>query len=82
MSKEIEIPKTRTLVSMGGIPNQTHLLVFNWSPEPTRTLFAQGWPDSPEQNLTNLATAGLEVDRGVTVCRNCGGMRLDTCWYG
>jgi hypothetical protein len=73
MSQEIEIPQTRTLVGMSGIPNQKHLLVFNWSPDPTRPLFADGWPESPEQNLENLATAGLEVDSGITVCRNCGG---------
>jgi hypothetical protein len=59
---------------MAGIVDQKHLLVFNWSPDPTRPLFAEGWPESPEQNLENLATAGLELDSGVTICRNCGGM--------
>jgi hypothetical protein len=59
---------------MGGIPDQKHLLIFNWSKDPTRPLFAEGWPESEEQNLENLATAGLEVDRGITICRNCGGM--------
>jgi hypothetical protein len=70
----IEVPPNRTLVNMAGIVDQKHLLVFNWSPDPTRPLFAEGWPESPEQNLENLATAGLEVDSGVTICRNCGGM--------
>jgi hypothetical protein len=74
IAKEQEIAQNMTIVDLIGNPDRKFVLSIQLSPKPRRAKMAQGWPESPEQNLERLATAGFVQDCGVPLCGNCGNL--------
>lgn len=72
IAKKQDIAANMTIVDMIGNPGREYVLTIQLSAKPRRAKMAQGWPESPEQNLERLATAGFVHDVGVPMCGNCG----------
>jgi hypothetical protein len=71
IAKEQEVSDTHTIVNFQGQPGQKYVLSFQFSPRPRRVKFAEGWPETPEDNIERLAEAGVVMDGFVQKCRNC-----------
>lgn len=74
MQQEREIPDTMTIIGLNGSIDQKYVLTFQLSDKPARKKFAEGWPDSNEENLERLKNCGFPMDRLVPKCGNCGQM--------
>jgi hypothetical protein len=72
IAKQQEVATNMTIVDLVGNPVREFVLSVQLSPKPRRTKMAQGWPESPEQNMERLASAGFVQDIGVPLCNNCG----------
>lgn len=73
IAKKQDIAKTHTIVNLQGQIDQTYALSIQLAAKPRRAKFAEGWPESPEENMTRLTEAGFIMDRMIEVCNNCGG---------
>jgi len=73
IAKKQEISDTHTIVNLQGAIDQTYAVSIQFGAKPRRVKFAEGWPDSPEENMERLAEAGFIMDRMVQKCGNCGG---------
>ena len=73
IAKEQEVSDTHTIVNLQGKIDQKYVVSVQFSAKPRRANFAQGWPQSPEENIARLGDAGLPMDRMVPKCSNCGG---------
>jgi hypothetical protein len=71
IAKQQEIAPQMVIVDLIGNPEREYVLSVQLSAKPRRAKMAQGWPESPEQNLTRLASCGFVHDRGVPLCSNC-----------
>ena len=73
IAKQQEVSDTHTIVNLQGKIDQKYVVSFQFSAKPRRAKFAEGWPATPEENMTRLAEAGLPLDRMVPKCSNCNG---------
>lgn len=71
IAKQQGISITHTIVDLQGKIDQKFVIAIQFSSKPRRAKFAEGWPESPEANFTQLATAGWPIDRMVPKCSNC-----------
>ena len=71
IAKAQEVADTHTIVNLQGKIDQEYVVSIQFSPEPRRLKFREGWPETPEENLTRLATSGFVMDRMVPKCGNC-----------
>jgi len=71
IAKQQEVSDTHTIVNLQGQQDQEYVVSIQFSAKPRRAKFAEGWPESPEDNTTRLAKAGLPMDRLVPKCSNC-----------
>ena len=76
IAKEQAISVTHTIVNLGGKPGQKFVVSIQWTDKPRRAKFAEGWPDSKEENVARLVEAGFILDGFVTKCDNCN----EVCW--
>lgn len=74
VAKKQEVSDTHTIVNLQGQIDQQYAVSIQFSPKPRRAKFAEGWPESPEDNFTRLAEAGFIMDRMVPKCSNCSQM--------
>ena len=74
IAKQQEIAKNMTIVDLIGNPDQMFVLTIQLSEKPRRARMAQGWPETPDENLRRLTKAGFIQDKGVPLCSNCGGV--------
>jgi hypothetical protein len=72
IAKQQDIAPNMTIVDLVGNAKRHFVLSVQLSPKPRRAKLAQGWPESPEQNLERLSSAGFVQDCGVPMCGNCG----------
>lgn len=72
IAKQQEVAINFTIVDLVGNPDRQYILTFQLSPKPRRAKLAQGWPESPEQNMERLASCGFPQDCGRPLCGNCG----------
>ncbi|KAF1836529.1 hypothetical protein BDW02DRAFT_225408 [Decorospora gaudefroyi] len=72
IAMEQETAPNMTIIDLIGYPHRKHVLSVQLSAKPRRAKMAQGWPESPEQNIERLASAGYVKDCGVPLCGNCG----------
>lgn len=73
IAKQQTVPETHIIVSLDGKPGQEYVVSFQFSPNPRRKAFKEGWPSSVEENLDRLSKAGFIMDSMIPKCRNCGG---------
>lgn len=80
IAKKQEVSDTHTIVNLQGNIDQTYALSIQFSAKPRRKKFAEdgGWPETPEENMTRLAEAGIVMDRMVEKCGNCDRMSHPT----
>ena len=76
IAKQQEVSDTHVIINLQGQeqpgPDEGGFVVsFQFSAKPRRAKFATGWPESPEDNITRLATAGLIMDGAKSKCTNC-----------
>ncbi|KAK5120696.1 hypothetical protein LTR85_006054 [Meristemomyces frigidus] len=71
IAKQQEVSDTHTIINLQGKIDQEYVVSIQFSAKPRRAKFAEGWPESPEENLTRLGKAGLPMDRMVPKCSNC-----------
>ncbi|KAK0933638.1 hypothetical protein LTR29_014810 [Friedmanniomyces endolithicus] len=71
IAKLQEVADTHTIVNIQGQIDQEFVVSIQFSAEPRRKAFAEGWPETPEINMERLAKAGITMDRMVQKCRNC-----------
>ncbi|KAK3707830.1 hypothetical protein LTR37_011832 [Vermiconidia calcicola] len=72
IAKEQQVSDTHTIVNLQGKADQKYVVSIQFGAKPRRAKFAEGWPSSPEENLTRLVEAGWPMDRMVPKCDNCG----------
>jgi hypothetical protein len=72
IAKQQEIAPNMTIIDLVGNAKKEFVLSVQLSAKPRRAKMAEGWPESPEQNLERLASAGYVQDCGVPLCGNCG----------
>jgi hypothetical protein len=72
IAKQQEIAPNMTIIDLVGNAKKDFILSVQLSAKPRRAKMAEGWPESPEQNLERLASAGYVQDCGVPLCGNCG----------
>ncbi|KAI9681568.1 MAG: hypothetical protein M1829_000765 [Trizodia sp. TS-e1964] len=72
IAKEADHTEAFTIMDLQGKIDCKYQVVLNLGKSPKRRNMANGWPESPEENLERLADAGMVVDRRVMLCRNCG----------
>jgi hypothetical protein len=72
IAKQQEIAPNMTIVDLIGNAKREYVLSIQLSGKPRRAKMAQGWPESPEQNLERLLNAGFVQDSGIPICSNCG----------
>jgi hypothetical protein len=77
IAKKQEIAVNMTIVDFIGNPGREYVVSVQLSPKPRRKKMAEGWPETPEENLKRLTSAGFVQDIGVPLCSNCGGTYLD-----
>jgi hypothetical protein len=73
IAKKQEIAVNNTIVDMVGNAGREFVLSIQLSAKPRRKKMAEGWPESPEENMKRLASCGFVQDIGVPLCSNCGG---------
>ena len=71
IAKQQEISDTHTIVNLQGVADQKYPVSIQFSATPRRVKFAEGWPQSAEENLTRLTESGFIMDRLVPKCSNC-----------
>lgn len=71
IAKEQAIADTHTIVNLQGKSGLKYVVSFQFSAKPKRAKFAEGWPTSPEDNMTRLEEAGFVMDGLVMKCSNC-----------
>ncbi|KAM3425233.1 hypothetical protein BST61_g7186 [Cercospora zeina] len=71
IAKEQEVPGSYTIVNFQGKKDLKYVVSFQLAAKPKRAKFAEGWPSSPEENMTRLAEAGFVMDSFVKKCSNC-----------
>jgi len=71
IAKQQEVADTHTIVNIQGQIDQEFVVSIQFSAEPRRKAFAEGWPETPEINMERLAKAGITMDRMVQKCHNC-----------
>lgn len=71
IAKQQEVSDTHTIVNLQGALDQEYVVSIQFSPKPRRAKFSEGWPETPEENLSRLAKAGWPMDRMVPKCTNC-----------
>jgi hypothetical protein len=72
IAKEQQVSDTHIIVNLQGKGDQTYVVSIQFSNKPRRAKFAEGWPNTPEDNMVRLAEAGFPMDRMVPKCDNCG----------
>lgn len=72
IAKPQDIAANMTIVDLVGNPDREFVLSIQLSAKPRRAKMAQGWPETPEENIQRLASAGFVQDCGVPLCGNCG----------
>jgi hypothetical protein len=72
IAKQQDIAPNMTIVDLVGNAKRHFVLSIQLSAKPRRAKLAQGWPESPEENLERLSSAGFVQDCGVPMCGNCG----------
>jgi hypothetical protein len=73
VAKEQQVSDTHTIVNLQGATGQKYVLSFQFSSRPRRAKFAEGWPSTPEENMSRLAEAGFVMDSLIPKCSNCDG---------
>lgn len=71
IAKEQAVSDTHTIVNLQGKIDQKYAISIQFGAKPRRAKFAEGWPDSPEENNARLTEAGFVMDRMVMKCSNC-----------
>lgn len=71
IATEREMSVTYTNMDLQGNLGKKYSISYRKSPKPQRPKEAEGWPESPEENLERLKNAGEPVDCGVPKCGNC-----------
>ena len=71
IAKQQEVADTHTIVNLQGAIDQKYAVSIQFTAKPRRAKFAEGWPESPEDNLARLSEAGFIMDRMVPKCTNC-----------
>lgn len=71
IAKQQEVSDTHTIVNLQGEPGQEFVISFQFGAKPRRAKFAEGWPESPEENIERLSKCGFVMDGFVQKCRNC-----------
>ncbi|KAK4626220.1 DNA-binding protein HEXBP [Fulvia fulva] len=71
IAKEQPVSDMHTIVNLQGKQELRYVVSFQWSDKPRRAKFAEGWPESKEDNLTRLAEAGFVMDGLKMKCTNC-----------
>ena len=71
IAKQQAVSDTHTIVNLQGQNDQKYVVSVQFSEKPRRAKFAEGWPESNDENLTRLSEAGFIMDGMVTKCRNC-----------
>lgn len=54
IAKKQEVSETHTIVNLQGKVDQTYVVSFQFSAQPRRAKFAEGWPSSPEVQIIIL----------------------------
>jgi len=72
IAKQQEVADTHTIVNLQGRIDQEYVVSIQFSSKPRRVKFAEGWPETPEENMLRLAKCGFPMDRMVPKCANCG----------
>ena len=72
IAKEQAVSDTHTIINLQGKIDQKYAVSVQHTAKPRRAKFAEGWPPTPEENLTRLTEAGFVMDRMVPKCGNCG----------
>ena len=80
IAKEQAISVTHTIVNLEGKPGQKFVVSLQWADKPCRAKFAEGWPNSKEENMARLAEAGFILDGFVTKCGNCNEVFRRPCF--
>ncbi|KAK0774305.1 hypothetical protein LTR91_003704 [Friedmanniomyces endolithicus] len=63
IAKQQEVADTHTIVNVQGQIDQEFVVSIQFSAEPRRKAFAEGWPETPEINMERLTKAGITMDR-------------------
>jgi hypothetical protein len=71
IAKQQEVAMNMTIIDLIGNPGREYVLTIQLSDKPRRKKMAEGWPESPAQNVERLASAGFVQDIGVPLCSNC-----------
>jgi hypothetical protein len=71
IATEKELAVTYTNMDLQGNLDKQYSVSYRLSQHHQRPKEKDGWPATPEENLTRLENAGEPVDRGVPKCRNC-----------
>ncbi|KAF2260468.1 hypothetical protein CC78DRAFT_25192 [Lojkania enalia] len=81
IAKQQNVAPNMVIVDLVGNPDREFVLTIQLSAKPRRRMLAAGWPESPDQNLERLASAGFVQDRGIPICSNCGGKSTTYCYH-
>ena len=73
IAKQQEVSDTHTIVNLQGKIDQKFVVSIQFTDKPRRAKFAEGWPSTPEENISRLAQSGFVMDRLVQKCSNCNG---------
>ena len=68
---EKEVTDTFTLMDLQGNLDRKYTVGYFLNSKAQRGKLKEGWPESPEENLTRLEQAGIPVDRKIPKCTNC-----------
>lgn len=71
IAKDQCISDTHTIVNLQGKPGMKYAVSIQFTNKPRRAKFAEGWPGTPEENITRLSDAGFIMDSLQPKCRNC-----------
>lgn len=71
IATERELTVTYTNMDLQGNLGKKYTISYRSSDKPKRPKEAEGWPESPEENMERLKDAGEPVDCGVPKCSNC-----------
>ncbi|EXJ95745.1 hypothetical protein A1O1_00869 [Capronia coronata CBS 617.96] len=71
IAMEKDTGETWTNVNLQGETGKKYAVSYFTSGKPQRPTLIEKWPASPEENMDRLANAGIPLDRGVDLCRNC-----------
>lgn len=74
--QKFEIKPNMTIVNLKGEPDREYCVFFRYSPDAETQFEKEGWPESAEENLERLSSAGFELSRKLMFCRRCNGRCL------